>query len=45
MIAGLLALQALALYVIWLVVMRIVAFLPMVGRKHRHRDWERLNRP
>jgi hypothetical protein len=32
MIAGLLALQALALYVIWLVVMRIVAFLPMAGR-------------
>ena len=45
MIAGLLAIQALALYVIWWVVLRLVAFLPMIGKKHRHQNWERLNRP
>lgn len=43
-IAVLLALQALAFYVIWWVTLRMVAFLPMVGRRHRHRDWDRLNR-
>ena len=43
-IAGLLALQALALYLIWCVVMIVVRFVPVIGRKHRHRDWDRLNR-
>jgi len=43
-IAGLLALQALALYLIWWVVMIVVSFVPAIGRKHRHRDWDRLNR-
>ena len=43
-IAGLLALQALVLYLIWWVVMIVVSFVPTIGRKHRHRDWDRLNR-
>ena len=43
-IAALLALLVLALYVIWWIVLRIVAFLPMIGNRHRHRDWDRLNK-
>jgi hypothetical protein len=43
-IAALLALHALAFYLIWWVVMKAVASIPMIGRRHRHRDWERLNR-
>jgi hypothetical protein len=44
-IAGLLAVQAAALYVIWWLVLLVFRYIPMVGRKHRHRDWQRLNRP
>ena len=43
MIAGLMAIQAAALYVIWWLVMLVVRFVPIVGVKHRHRDWDRLN--
>jgi hypothetical protein len=43
MIAGLLALNAAALYVIWWLVMLVVRFVPIVGVKHKHRDWDRLN--
>ena len=43
MIAGLLAIHAAALYVIWWLVMLVVRFVPIVGNKHKHRDWERLN--
>jgi hypothetical protein len=38
-IAGLLALHALALYLIWWIVMFAVSFVPMVGNKHKHPDW------
>lgn len=44
MVAGLLALNALALYLIWWVAMIAVSFLPMIGKRHRHPEWERLNR-
>ena len=43
-IAGLLLLHALALYLIWWLVMIVVSYVPIIGRKHRHQDWERLNR-
>jgi ABC-type proline/glycine betaine transport system permease subunit len=43
-IAGLLTLNALALYAIYRVVMVTVSFIPAIGKKHRHRDWDRLNR-
>ena len=43
MIAGLLAIHAAALYVIWWLVMLSVRFVPIVGVKHKHRDWDRLN--
>lgn len=43
LIAGLLAVQAAALYVLWWLVMMVVHFVPIVGRRHKHRDWNRLN--
>jgi hypothetical protein len=43
-IAGLLALLALALYVIWWIVMAVVSFLRIIGKKHKHRDWDQLQR-
>jgi hypothetical protein len=43
-IACLLALNALALYAIYRVAMAAVSFFPVIGKKHRHRDWDRLNR-
>ena len=44
MIAGLLALNALALYAMWWLAMIAVSFFPIIGKKHRHSDWDRLNR-
>lgn len=43
-IASLLMLNALAFYVIYRIVMMTVSFIPAIGKKHRHRDWDRLNR-
>ena len=31
-------------YAMWWVALIAVAKLPMIGRRHRHQDWERLNR-
>lgn len=44
MIAALLAIQALALYVLARIVLIAVSRMPMIGRKHRHDGWDRLNR-
>lgn len=41
-IVGLLALIALAFYVAWLIVMFLMRFFPMIGRKHKHPDWDGL---
>jgi hypothetical protein len=43
-IVGLIAIQAAAFYAIWWLVVAAMRFVPLIGRKHRHRDWERLNR-
>ena len=42
-IAGLLALQALALYLLWWGVMVAVSKVPMIGKRHRHDRWDELN--
>ena len=44
MIAGILAVLAAAGYFMWWLVLVVVARLPMIGRRHRHKDWDRLNR-
>jgi hypothetical protein len=33
-----------ALYGLMRVVVYLTRFVPMIGRKHRHSDWDRLNR-
>ena len=43
-IAALLALNALALYAAYRLVIVAVSFIPAIGKKHRHGDWDRLNR-
>ena len=43
-IALLLGAMALVLYLMWWLVMIVVSFIPIVGKRHRHPDWERLNR-
>ena len=42
-ITGLLTLNALVLYAIYRVVKVTVSFIPAIGKKHRHGDWDRLN--
>ena len=42
-IAALLAIAAAGLYVCWWLVMLVVRYLPIVGRRHKHADWDRLN--
>lgn len=43
-IAGLLALLALAFYLLWRLAMIVVSFSPTIGKKHKHADWERLQK-
>lgn len=35
---------ATALYALSWSVLCVVRFIPLIGRKHRHADWERLNK-
>ena len=42
-IVGLLAVQALILYVLWWGVMLLVSVIPMIGKRHRHDRWNELN--
>jgi hypothetical protein len=44
MIAGLLLVIGLLWFLICWLALAIVSYVPMIGRRHRHRDWERLNR-
>jgi hypothetical protein len=43
-IVVLLALNALLFYVIYRIGMLIIGVIPLTGGKHKHRDWDRLNR-
>ena len=42
-IAVLLVIAAAALYACWWLVMLAVRYLPIVGRRHKHADWDRMN--
>lgn len=44
-IAGLVAVQIAALYAIWWLVLLVLRFVPIAGKRHRHEAWQRLNRP
>lgn len=41
---GLLAGVILAVYAIWWIAMLVMSFFPVIGRKHRHSDWDRLQK-
>ena len=43
-IAALMTALAAAGYVMWWLALIALAKLPMIGRRHRHKDWDRLNR-
>jgi hypothetical protein len=43
-IAAIMGALALAGYVMWWLALVAITRLPMIGRRHRHRDWEQLNR-
>ena len=43
-IAVMLAIQAAALYLIYCLVLLAFKRVPMIGKRHRHADWDRLNR-
>lgn len=42
-IAGLLIVQALALYLIARLVLIAVSFVPLIGKPHRHSQWDSFN--
>jgi hypothetical protein len=44
LIAALLAVQAALLYGIWWLVLAVVSYVPIIGRKHKHPNWDRLDR-
>jgi len=43
-IALLLGVILLGVYVVGWIAMMAVRFLPMIGKRHRHDDWDKLNR-
>jgi ABC-type lipoprotein release transport system permease subunit len=43
-IAGLLALLAVGFYLLWRIAMIAVSFIPAIGKKHKHPEWERLQK-
>ena len=43
MIAALLAVQGAILYAMWWAALMVVRLVPMIGRRGRHAEWERLN--
>jgi len=44
-IVVLLAIDGLFLYALWWLVLWLVSYVPMVGRRHKHDRWEELNGP
>ena len=44
-VGGILAVAGLAIYALWWVSLVAIRKVPMIGKRHRHADWDRLNRP
>jgi hypothetical protein len=42
-IGGIFAALALAGYVLWWISLLVAGRFSMIGRRHRHKDWDRLN--
>lgn len=43
-IGGILAVTGMAIYVLWWFSLMAIRRIPMIGKRHRHTDWDRLNR-
>jgi hypothetical protein len=44
-IGGILAVAGITIYALWWVSLMAIRRVPMIGRRHRHANWDRLNRP
>jgi hypothetical protein len=44
LVGGILALSGIAFFVLWWLTLVAIRRIPMIGKRHRHPDWERLNR-
>lgn len=44
-VGGILAVAGMAIYALWWLTLVAIRRVPMIGKRHRHTDWERLNRP
>jgi hypothetical protein len=44
-VGGILAVVGLAIYALWWISVVAIRHVPMIGKRHRHPDWDRLNRP
>jgi hypothetical protein len=44
LVGGILAVTSAAIYFLWWLSVIAIRRIPMIGKRHRHGDWERLNR-
>jgi hypothetical protein len=44
-VGGILAVAGIAIYALWWITLMAIRRVPMIGKRHRHTDWDRLNRP
>jgi hypothetical protein len=44
-IGGILAVVGMAIYALWWLTLLAIRRVPMIGKRHRHPDWDRLNGP
>jgi hypothetical protein len=45
LVGSIMVVAGLAIYVLWWVSLIAIRPIPMIGRRHRHTEWDRLNRP
>ena len=43
LIGGILAVVGIAIYAMWWLTLLTIRRVPMIGKRHRHPDWDRLN--
>jgi hypothetical protein len=45
LIGGIVAAAGIAIYALWWFTLLAIRRVPMIGKRHRHPGWDRLNRP
>ena len=45
LIGGILTVAGIAIYALWWVTLLAIRRVPMIGKRHRHPDWDRFNNP